>query len=154
MSVEDVDLSKTQSCKYFVYMDRGNPSQDWRVKYANSIILWHILLQSFGRRNSSLKCKTDVLLYSFCFVLFWIWGQFPSTSPRGLVFEGVIYRRFWGGLYLEGLIFGILRYAVKATTNRIHSDMTISFHRNSNVFFVTRKRIMLELPRVTSTKEH
>ena len=26
--VEDVDLSKTQSCKYFVYMDRGNPSQD------------------------------------------------------------------------------------------------------------------------------
>ena len=36
MSVEDVDLSKTQSGKYFVCMDRGNPSQ---VKYADSIIL-------------------------------------------------------------------------------------------------------------------
>ena len=42
--------------------------------------------------------------------------NFPSTSPRGAyIFEG----RFngghfaspiWGGLYLEGLIFGILRY--------------------------------------------
>ena len=35
--LEDVDLSKTQPCKYFVYVDRGNPSQDWRVNYANSI---------------------------------------------------------------------------------------------------------------------
>ena len=26
--LEDVDLSKTQPCKYFVYMDRGNPSQE------------------------------------------------------------------------------------------------------------------------------
>ena len=26
--LEDVDLSKTQPCKYFVYMDRGNPRQD------------------------------------------------------------------------------------------------------------------------------
>ena len=42
--------------------------------------------------------------------------NFPSTSPRGAyIFEG----RFnggdfsspiWGGLYLEGVIFGILRY--------------------------------------------
>ena len=26
--LENVDLSKTQPCKYFVYTDRGNPSQD------------------------------------------------------------------------------------------------------------------------------
>ena len=26
--LEDVDLSKTQPCKYFVYMDRGNPSRE------------------------------------------------------------------------------------------------------------------------------
>ena len=30
----------------------------------------------------------DVLLYCFCFVLFCIWGQFPSISPRGLIFGG------------------------------------------------------------------
>ena len=78
-----------------------------------------------------------------------------STSPRGLVsVKGLFVGGFGGGLYLEGLIFGILRYAGKASTNRIHSDMTISFHRNSNVFFFTRKRIMLESPRVTLTREH
>ena len=27
-SLEDVDLSKTQPFKYFVYMDRGNQSQE------------------------------------------------------------------------------------------------------------------------------
>ena len=31
----DVDLSKTQPCKYFVFMDQGNPS------HKNSNILWH-----------------------------------------------------------------------------------------------------------------
>jgi len=34
--LEDVDLSKMQPCTYFVYMDQGNPSQECRVKYANS----------------------------------------------------------------------------------------------------------------------
>ena len=34
--LEDVDLCKTQPCKYFVYMDQGNPSQERRVNYANS----------------------------------------------------------------------------------------------------------------------
>ena len=29
--LEDVHISKTQPCKYFVCMDRGNSSQDWRV---------------------------------------------------------------------------------------------------------------------------
>ena len=32
-------------------------------------------------------------------------GNFPSTSPRGVyIWTGL------GGLYMEGLIFGILRY--------------------------------------------
>ena len=38
-------------------------------------------------------------IYHFCFVLLCIRGQIPSTSPPG-------------GLYMEGLIFGILRYTV------------------------------------------
>ena len=33
--LEDVDLSKTHPFKYFVYMDRGNPSQECRVNYPN-----------------------------------------------------------------------------------------------------------------------
>ena len=43
-------------------------------------------------------------------------GNFPSTSPwGGLIFGGAIQRRVFcvtglGGLYLEGLIFGILRF--------------------------------------------
>ena len=44
-------------------------------------------------------------------------GNFPSTSHRkGLYLEGrfdaVFLRYRFGGLYLEGLIFGILRYSV------------------------------------------
>ena len=56
----------------------------------------------------------------FCFVLLCIWGQFPSTSPRGsLYLEGQFNGAFfalwvwgayiWRGLYMERLIFGISR---------------------------------------------
>ena len=57
----------------------------------------------------------------FCFVLLCIRGQIPSTRlPGGLYSEGrfnggFFALRFWGayiwrGLYMEGLIFGVLRY--------------------------------------------
>ena len=36
--LEDVDITKTQLCKYFVYMEQGNPSQELGVNYANSNI--------------------------------------------------------------------------------------------------------------------
>ena len=42
--------------------------------------------------------------------------NFPSTSPRGAyiwrgdLMEGFLRYEFGGGLYFEGLIFGILRY--------------------------------------------
>ena len=44
-------------------------------------------------------------------------GNFPSTSPRGLIFGGATSQRVFcvtdlGGLYLEELIFGILRYII------------------------------------------
>ena len=49
-------------------------------------------------------------------------GNFPSTSSLGLIFGGAIYNGgffalpvsgayIWRGLYMEGLIFGILRYS-------------------------------------------
>ena len=58
---------------------------------------------------------TVFALFYFVFV-----GNFPSTSPQGgLTFGGAIKRRFflspvwgayiWRNLYMEGLIFGILR---------------------------------------------
>ena len=65
-------------------------------------------------------------IYHFCFVLLCIRGQLPSTShPGGLYLEGrfnggFFVLRFWGayicrGLYMEGLIFGILLYILWAT---------------------------------------
>ena len=59
-------------------------------------------------------------IYHFCFALFCIRGQIPSTSPPGGLssegqFNGGFFAlRFWGaciwrGLYMEGLIFGTLR---------------------------------------------
>ena len=45
--LEDIDLCKTQPWKHFVYMDQGNPSQEWRVNYANS----NFWLQSFGTQQ-------------------------------------------------------------------------------------------------------
>ena len=63
-------------------------------------------------------------IYHFCFVLLCIRGQIPSTSPqgayiwRGDLSEVFFELRFWGayicrGLYMEGLIFRILRYVIK-----------------------------------------
>ena len=61
-------------------------------------------------------------IYHFSFVLLCIRGQIPSTSPpgeayirRGDLTEGFLRYDFagayiWKGLYMEGLIFGILRY--------------------------------------------
>ena len=65
-------------------------------------------------------------IYHFCFVFLCIRGQIPSTSPppppQGLFSEGrftggFFALRFWGAyiwrdLYMEGLIFGILRYCI------------------------------------------
>ena len=58
-------------------------------------------------------------IYHFCFVLLCIRGQIPSTSPPGgLYLEGRFNGGFfalpvwgayiWRGLYMEGIIFGIL----------------------------------------------
>ena len=67
-------------------------------------------------------------IYHFCFVLLCIRGQIPSTSrpgayiPRGDLTEGFFALRFWGayicrGLYMEGPIFGILRYLFDKVVN-------------------------------------
>ena len=48
-------------------------------------------------------------------------GNFPSTSPRGAY--------IWRGLYMEGLIFGILRYA-----NESHNCTNLVFVMSSPLF--------------------
>ena len=69
-------------------------------------------------------------IYHFCFVLLRIQGQIPSTSPPGGLYSegrfngGFFALRFWGaylwrGLYMEGLIFGILRYLL-CRTDKFH----------------------------------
>ena len=71
-------------------------------------------------KSIGLPCSGKEIYY-FCFVLLCIWGQIPSTSPpgayirRGDLTEGFLMLPFWGAyiwrnLYMEGLIFGILRY--------------------------------------------
>ena len=70
-------------------------------------------------------CKVFAL-----FFFFFNLGQFPSRSPRGLVFGGAIYRRVFcvtslGGLYLEGLIFVILRYLARESSEMFrHFEVT------------------------------
>ena len=66
----------------------------------------------------ALKLKVNL---PFCFVLLCIWGQFSKYKSRwGLYLEGRFKGGFfalpvwaayiWRGLYMEGFIFGILRY--------------------------------------------
>ena len=71
-------------------------------------------------------------IYRFCFVLLCIWRQFPSTSPPpprrgGLYLEGQFNGGFFcvtslGGVYLEGLIFGILRYCFLLIWEWMHDN--------------------------------
>ena len=75
-------------------------------------------------KSIKLACS-GMEIYHFCFVLLCIRGQIPSASPPGGLYSeerfngGFFVLRFWGayiwrGLYMEGLIFGILRYISKA----------------------------------------
>ena len=71
-------------------------------------------------------------IYHVCFVLLCIRGQISSTSPRGgLYLEGrfngeLLALRFWGayirrGLYMERLIFGMLRYLVQSVHKKTNN---------------------------------
>ena len=68
---------------------------------------------------ASLIVRSKFTVCALCYFVFE--GNFPSTSPLGdLYLEGQFNRGFfvlrvwgayiWRGLYMEGLIFGILRY--------------------------------------------
>ena len=70
---------------------------------------------------------TVFALFSFLFD-----GNFPSTSPQGFFALPVWGAYIWRGLYIEGLIFGILRYVHTipysfCASTKIKADRT-SFH--------------------------
>ena len=80
----------------------------------------------YSKGNLRFKIELASLLFGSKFTIFALFhlvfeGNFPSTSPWGLIFGGAIYRRVFcitslEGLYLEGLIhmegliFRILQY--------------------------------------------
>ena len=76
-----------------------------KQQYIVSDTFW---LQSLGTicNGSFANAKIYVSLGSFRFFKFWIWGQFPSTSPQGLVFGGAIHRRVFCVTSLGGLFKG------------------------------------------------
>ena len=67
-------------------------------------------------KSVGLACSVNEI-YHFCFILLSIQGQIPCTRPRGAYIrrgdltEGFLHYDV-GGLYMEGLIFGILRYSI------------------------------------------
>ena len=82
-------------------------TEEWTTQTAiYGDTLW---LQSLGTCNTCsylANAKIYVLLYSFCFLLYWIWWQSSSEYKTGaLVFGGAIYRRLLC-LTILGGIFG------------------------------------------------
>ena len=62
---------------------------------------------------ASLKVGRKFAVFALFYFVFE--GNFPSTNPPGDLTEGVFALPIWGayiwrGLYIKGLIFGILRY--------------------------------------------
>ena len=90
--LEDEDLSKTYPCKYFVYMNRGNQSQEWRGTTQTAINCDSFWLQTLGRHVTVLY-KYKNLCYCTVFALFYF------------VFEGAFQVRGSGGFYSEGPIY-------------------------------------------------
>ena len=83
-------------------MEHGNPSQELRVNYANSNKVSVTLFDCNHLAHVMVLWQMQKFMcYVYCTVFalfsFWIWGQFPSTSPRGLI--PAIGGRFNGGFF-------------------------------------------------------
>ena len=88
-----------------------------RLNFGGAYIRWGLSTEGYLRFKidwvSLIVGRKFTVLALFYFVFE---GNFPRTSPRrayiwrGDLTEGFLRYWFGGGLYLEGLIFGILRY--------------------------------------------
>ena len=87
--LEDVDLTKTQKCKYFVYMERGNPSQELRVNYANSNMLRYFLRNHLAHVIVLWQMQR-FMCYCTVFALFYFEfeGNFQVQATGSLCLEG------------------------------------------------------------------
>ena len=93
---EDVDLTKTKPCKYFVYIEREIQAKNEEWMTQTAIYCDTLWLQSVGTSNSSLANKKKCVTVPFllCFTLRVISKYKP---PGALIWEG-------------DLTEGILRY--------------------------------------------
>ena len=83
---------------YFVYINQGNLSQEWRVNYSNSNKLWHFLTAVIWH----ICYCTIIALFYFVFA-----GDFQVQAPGGLYSEGWFNRGFfalrvWGTYIWRG----------------------------------------------------
>ena len=101
-----------------------------------------------------------MLLYHFCFVLFCIWGQFPSTSLQGLIIirRGDLTEGFWcydlGAYIWRGLFseyYGMLSFKeyeiLSSTTMQVFSyiniNLLIFFMPNLKIDFIRQWNILV-----------
>ena len=89
----------------------------WRGLFLEGLIFGGVYLRReiCVSKSIGLALQLEVKLpFLLCFTLY-LRAIFQVQAPGGLIFGGGIWRRAFcitslGGLYLEGLIFGILRY--------------------------------------------
>ena len=108
---EDVDLTKTQPWKCFVHMQRGNPSRELRVDYANSNVLWLFDCNHLTPVIVLWQMQKFMSLYKFLLCLIFNLRAIPSTGPGGLYSRGDLTEGFfsvtslgaytWRDLFLE-----------------------------------------------------
>ena len=105
-----------------------------------------------------------MLFYRYCFVFLWIWGQFPSTSPRGLYSEG----RFNGGFFVlrvcgGGGGWGLFSEFYGFTSNGIriiHIDICCSLQFKFRSHLAKNEKVMTKSQRpcindgVTSSQDY
>ena len=131
LTFRTLTFSKTHPCKYFVYMNRGNSSQKWRVNYANSNILWHFVTTIIWH-TSVFFCKCKNLYFTLPLLLCF---TFNLRAISNYKHPGAIYRRaFWDssvrGLYLRGLFlefYRMLVWRILAATTKALNDRPPQF---------------------------
>ena len=85
--------------------------------------------------NLRFKIDCAILIFGSKFAILALFyfvfeGNFPSTSPRGGRFNGGFFALpvwgayIWRGLYMEGLIFGILQYFIASVTTGVDCKPT------------------------------
>ena len=145
---EDMDLPKTQPCNYFVYMDWGNPSQDWKVNYASSNILGtffdrshlahvrHVVLWQM----QNFKCHSKLLCFILNLRAISEYKPLGTCIWRGDLSEGFLHYEF------GGLIFGGANFGNSIATNQANYCRLNTFAGYYSLFIIKIIKLLLLLP--------